>query len=65
MFRLKVPIVLTTNNGLETLSFRGSQIWNSLPNNRKKLNSVAAFKRAIKDRMVKTVIAAFALLNNP
>ena len=48
MFRLKVPGVSTTKNGLETISFRGSQIWNSLPKNLKELNSVAAFKRAIK-----------------
>ena len=33
VFRLKVPGVLTTKNGLETLSFIGSQIWNSLPSN--------------------------------
>ena len=31
MFRLRAPGVLTTKNGLETLSFRGSQIWTSLP----------------------------------
>ena len=48
MFRLKVPRVSTTKNGLETISFRGSQIWNSLPKNLKELNSVTAFKRAIK-----------------
>ena len=48
MFRLKVPRVLTARNGLETPSFRGSQIWNSLPNNLKELKNVAAFKRAIK-----------------
>ena len=48
MFRLKVPGVLITKNGLKTISFRGSQIWNSLPKNLKELNSVAAFKRAIK-----------------
>ena len=48
MFRLKVRRVLTTKNGLETISFRGSQIWNSLPKNLRELNSVAAFKRAIK-----------------
>ena len=48
MFRPKVPRALTAKNGLETLSFRGSQIWNSLPNNLKELNSVAAFKSAIK-----------------
>ena len=48
MLRLKVPRGLTTKNGSETLSFRGRQMWNSLPNNLKELNSVAAFKRAIK-----------------
>ena len=48
MFRLKVPSVLTKKNGLETLSFRGSQLWNSLPNNLKELNSVTTFKCAIK-----------------
>ena len=48
MFRLKVPRVLTTKNGLETISFRGSQIWNSLPKNLKEFNSVTALKRAIK-----------------
>ena len=48
MFRLKVPRVLTTKNGSGTLSFRGSQIWNSLPNKLKELNSVAAFKLAMK-----------------
>ena len=47
MFRL-VPRVLTTKTGLETISFRGSQIWNSSPKNLKELNSVATFKRAIK-----------------
>ena len=50
MFRLKVPGVLTTNNGLETISFRGSQIWNSLPKNLNEFNSVTTLKvlRAIK-----------------
>ena len=48
MFGLKVPGVLIAKNSLEKLSFRGSQIWNSLPNNLKELNSVAAFKCAIK-----------------
>ena len=38
MFRLRVPRVLATKNGLETLSFRGIQIWNSLSNNLKELN---------------------------
>ena len=65
MFRLKVPRVLTTKNGLETISFRGSQIWNLLLKDVKEFNSVATLKRAIKDGMVKTVIAIFALSNNP
>ena len=48
MFRLKVLRVLTIKNGLETISFRGSQIWNLLPKNLKEFNSVATFKCAIK-----------------
>ena len=48
MFKLKVPRVLTKKNGLETPSFRGSQTWNLFPNIAEELNSVAAFKRAIK-----------------
>ena len=43
-FRLHVPRASTTKNGLETVSFRGSQIWNALPNDSE---CIFSFKRKI------------------
>ena len=42
--RLKVDRVKTSAYGLETASFRGSQIWNTLGNSFKQLSSVNSFK---------------------
>ena len=44
----RLPKTLTTKFGIETLSFRGSLLWNTLGDQIKALPSVAAFKRAIK-----------------
>ena len=46
-FRLHVLRVSTTKFGLETVSFRGSQIWNALPNDFKDSECVSSFKRKI------------------
>ena len=43
--RLKVDRVKTLAYGLETASFRGSQIWNTLGNSFKQLSSVNSFKQ--------------------
>ena len=44
----RLPKTRTTKFGIESLSFRGSLLWNSLCDTIKALPSVAAFKRAIK-----------------
>ena len=36
-FRLKVPRVNSSTYGLHSVSFRGSQLWNTLPNHLKNL----------------------------
>ena len=46
--RMKVPRVTSTKYGLETLSFRECQIWNTLPSEFKYLSSVPKFKEQIK-----------------
>ena len=46
--RLKVDQVKTSAYGLETASFRGSQIWNTLGSSFKQLSSVNSFKEKIK-----------------
>ena len=45
---MKVPRVTSTKYGLETLPFRGCQIWNTLPSEFKYLSSVPKFKEQIK-----------------
>ena len=47
-YGMKVPRVTSTKYGLETLSFRGCQIWNMLPSEFKYLSSVPKFKEQIK-----------------
>ena len=44
----RLPKTRTTKFGIESLSFRGSLLWNSLCDQIKALPSAAAFKRAIK-----------------
>ena len=44
----RLPKTRTTKFGIESLSFRGSLLWNSLCDTIKALPSVAAFKREIK-----------------
>ena len=44
----RLPKIRTTTFGIESLSFRGSLLWNSLCDQIKALPNVAAFKRAIK-----------------
>ena len=41
-YRMKVPGVTSTKYGFETLSFRGCQIWNTLPSEFKYLSSACA-----------------------
>ena len=48
-FRLKVPHVNSSTYGLHSVSFRGSQLWNTLTNHFKNLPSVSAFKNKIRD----------------
>ena len=47
-FRLRVSRVSTTKYGPETVSFRGSQIWNALPNDFKVSECIFSFKQKIK-----------------
>ena len=44
----RLPKTQTTKFGIESLSFRGSLLWNTLRDQIKALPNVAAFKRAIK-----------------
>ena len=46
--RLKVDRVKTSVYRLQTASFRGTQIWNTLGNSLKQLSSVNSFKQKIK-----------------
>ena len=46
--RLKADRVKTSANGLETTSFWGRQIWNTLGNNFEQLSSVKSFKQKIR-----------------
>ena len=48
-FRLILPCVNSSTYGLHSASFRGSQLWNTLPNHFKNLPSVSAFKNKIRD----------------
>ena len=48
-FRLKVPRVNSSTYGLHLVPFRGSQLWNTLPNHFQNLPSVFAFKNKISD----------------
>ena len=48
-FRLKLPHVNSSMYGLHSVSFRGSQLWNTVPNNLKNLPSVSIFKNKIGD----------------
>ena len=43
--RLRAPLVVTSTHGLESISFRSIQIWNTLPNNLKLLPGVTSFKQ--------------------
>ena len=47
-YRMKVPRVTSTKYGLETLPFRGCQIWNRLPSEFKYLSSLPNFKEQMK-----------------
>ena len=46
--RLNVPRVNSNKYGLESLSFRGSQLWNLLPDEFKTVSSVSTFEDKIK-----------------
>ena len=46
--RLNVPRVNSKTYRLESLSFRGSQLWNLLPNEFKTVSSLSTFKDKIK-----------------
>ena len=48
-FRLKVPRVNSSTYGLHSVCFRGSELWNMLPNHFKNLPSVSTFKNKIRD----------------
>ena len=47
----KLPITKTTKFGMESLSFRGSLLWNNLNDEIKELPTVASFKTKIKTWM--------------
>ena len=44
----KIPHVKTANYGLESIRFLGPKIWESVPNDLKRKDSVSSFKTAIK-----------------
>ena len=48
-YDLKVPRVNSSTYGLHSVCFRGSQLWNMLPNHFKNLPSVSTFKNKIRD----------------
>ena len=43
-----MPLAKTVKHGLESLSFIGSKLWDSIPSNMKEINSINEFKHAIK-----------------
>ena len=45
---LQLPQVHTTCNGLETISFRGCRLWQALPNDMKRSETLSSFKKRIK-----------------
>ena len=44
-----IPTVKSVNCGLESIRFLGPNIWDSLPNNLKNIESIESFKMAIKE----------------
>ena len=46
--RLKIPSVRTLSHGTESAYFRGSHLWNSLPNSYKDSESLHVFKSKIR-----------------
>ena len=59
-----LPQAKTTTYGTSSLTFRGSILWNSLPDAIKSSPSVVYFKRSIKEGRVKIVHAKTAVENN-
>ena len=45
---LQLPKVKTSTYGLSSLSFRGSILWNTLPDSNKSVQNISIFKRMIK-----------------
>ena len=43
-----MPGVKTVNHGLESLSYTGSKLWNSIPSHMKEIDSINEFKHVIK-----------------
>ena len=56
---LMLPQSKTTTYGNDSLSFRGSILWNSLPNDNKTATSVCPFKSYIKDGMGRIVVVKY------
>ena len=44
-----IPLVKTTRNGINSLRYQGSKIWNSLPEIFKEASDLNVFKQLIKD----------------
>ena len=47
---LKLPEISTSRYGTEALCFKGSLIWNTVPNKFKNIDNIEDFKKHIKDR---------------
>ena len=43
-----MPLAKTVKHGLESWSYIGSKLWDSIPSNMKEIDSVNEFKRVIK-----------------
>ena len=43
-----MPCAKTVNHGLESLSYLGSKLWDSIPSHMKEIDSINEFKHAIK-----------------
>ena len=56
---LVVPRVNTTSHGLHSLAYRGSKLWNSLPNNIRLIHELSKFKLEISKMKFDVVCCTF------
>ena len=56
---LMLPPTKTTTYGNDSLSFRGSILWNPLPNDKNTATSACSFKSCIKNGMERIVVVKY------